>query len=157
MLVFAISSILCASIGDEILFNGASLHSYEQELGLFFLICVAVILGPLLVFTPTLIRSKLEYFGKFGPLASTYVQSFDEKWILQTGRSRESILGSPDIQSLADLRHSYAGITDMRTLLPNRRTVSILAIAYVVPVIPLLASVISFRRVVSEVYGLLLK
>src|SRR5436190_4513385 len=41
VLVFAISSILCASIGEEILFNGASLGSYELELASFFLICVA--------------------------------------------------------------------------------------------------------------------
>jgi hypothetical protein len=157
VLVFAISSILSASIAEEILFNGASLHSYELELALFFLICVAVILGPLMVFTPTLSRSKLEYWGKYGPLASAYVQGFDEKWILQTGYSHESLLGSPDIQSLADLRNSYAGIAEMRTLLPNRTTVSILAIAYVVPVLPLLASVISLRRVLSEVFALLLK
>ena len=64
VLVFAISSILCASIGEEILFNGASLHSYELELALFFLICLAVILGPLMIFTPILIRSKLKYWGE---------------------------------------------------------------------------------------------
>jgi hypothetical protein len=157
LLFFAISSILCAAIGEELLFNGASLHSYELELALFFLICLVVVLGPLMVFTPTLIRSKLEYWGKYGPLASTYVQAFDEKWILQTGYSNQSLLGSPDIQSLADLRNSYAGIAEMRTLLPNRTTVGILAMAYVVPVVPLLASVVSLRRVLSEAYALLLK
>ena len=131
--------------------------SYELELALFFLICLAVILGPLMVFTPILIRSKLKYWGSYGPLASSYVQGFDEKWILQTGYSRQSLLGSPDIRSLADLRNSYAGISEMRTLLPNRTTIGIFAIAYVLPVLPLLASVISLRRVLSEVYTLLLK
>jgi len=157
VLVFGISSILCASIGEEILFNGASLHSYELELALFFLICLAVILGPLVIFTPVLIRSKLEYWASYGPLASSYVQGFDEKWILQRGYSRQNLLGSPDIQSLADLRNSYAGISEMRTLLPNRTTVGIFAIAYTLPVLPLLASVISLRRVLSEVFTLLLK
>jgi len=157
VLVFAISSILCASIGDEILFNGASLRSYELELTFFFLICLAVILGPLMVFTPTLIRSKLEGWKEYGPLASSYVQGFDEKWISQTDYSRQNLLGSPDIQSLADLRHSYAGISQMRTLLPNRTTIGIFAMAYTVPALPLLASVISLRRILSEVFTLLLK
>ena len=152
VLVFAISSILCASIGEEILFNGASLNSYELELALFFLICLAVILGPLMVFTPILIRSKLKYWSEYGPLASTYVQGFDEKWVLQTGYSHQNLLGSPDIQSLADLRNSYAGITEMRTLLPNQTTVGIFAIAYVLPALPLLASVISLQT--SPVGGL---
>ena len=157
VLVFGISSILCASIGEEILFNGAALASYELELASFFLICLAVILGPLLLFTPTLIRAKLQYWGWYGPLASSYVQGFDEKWILQRGRSGESLLGTPDIQSLADLSHSYAGIADMRTLLANRNTIGIFAVAYIVPALPLLTSVISFRRILSEVFSLLLK
>jgi len=157
VLVFGISSILCASIGEEILFNGAALTSYELELALFFLICLVVILGPLLVFTPILIRAKLRYWGWYGPLASNYVQGFDEKWILQTGHSGESLLGTADIQSLADLSHSYAGIAEMRTLLPNRTTIGIFAIAYIVPALPLLASVISLRRILSELFSLLLK
>jgi hypothetical protein len=156
VLVFAISSILCASIGEEILFNGASLRSFELELTLFFLICLVVILAPLLIFTPILIRSKLEYWGRYTPLASSYVQGFDEKWA-QAGSSRQGLLGSPDIQSLADLRHSYAGISEMRTLLPNKNTIGIFAIAYIVPVLPLLGSVISLRRILSEVFALLLK
>jgi hypothetical protein len=157
VLVFAISSILCASIGVEILFNGASLRSYELELVTFFLVCIVVVLGPLMIFTPILIRSKLEYWGKYSPLASSYVQRFDEKWTSQAGHSREDLLGNPDFQSLADLRHGYSGIAEMRTWLPNRGTVSIFAIAYVVPILPLLASVISLRQVLSEVYSLLLK
>ena len=89
--------------------------------------------------------------------AKQVLQAILANFHTDTDRPRESILGSPDIQSLADLRNSYAGITEMRTLLPNRTTVGILAIAYVLPVLPLLASVISLRRVLSEVYGLLLK
>jgi hypothetical protein len=157
VLVFGISSILSASIGDEILFNGALLSSYELELALFFLICLAVVLGPLMVFTPVLIRSKLDSWKRYGYLANSYVQAFDDKWILQSGHSRQDLLGTPDIQSLADLRNSYAVITEMRTLLPNRMTVGILALAYVAPAVPLLGSVISLRRVLSEVYVLLLK
>jgi hypothetical protein len=124
---------------------------------LFFVLCLTVILGPLLAFTPTLIRAKLENWGRYGSLASSYVQEFDQKWTSQSGHSRQDLLGTPDIQSLADLRNSYAGITEMRTLLLNRTTVGIFAIAYAVPALPLLGSVISLRRVLSEVYVLLLK
>lgn len=157
VLIFAISSILSASIGEEILFNGAGLRSYELELASFFVICVAVVLGPLIVFTPALIRSKLEYAGKYGLLASTYVRSFDEKWVAQNGySSSDKLLGTSDIQSLADLRNSYAGIVQMRTFLANRTTIGILAAAYVLPALPLLTTVVSVRDIVSEVYRLLL-
>ena len=157
LLVFAISSILCASIGEEILFKGASLHSYEMELALFFVVCLAVILGPLLAFTPILMRAKLENWGRYGSLASSYVQGFDEKWASQSDRSREDLLGTADLQSLADLGNSYTVITEMRTILPNRTTVGIFAIAYAAPALPLLGSVISLRHILSEVYVLLVK
>jgi hypothetical protein len=45
----------------------------------------------------------------------------------------------------------------MRTVLANKNTVAIFAFAYVVPALPLLASVISLRRILSEVYSLMLK
>lgn len=157
VLVFAISSILCASIGEEILFSGAGLRDYELELALFFILCLSVILGPLMVFTPALVRSKLDFWGRYGPLSSRYVQGFDDKWASPAGASRQDLLGTPDIQSLADLGHGYSVISQMRTILPNRNTIGIFAIAYVLPAIPLLSSVISLRRVFSEVYTLLLK
>ncbi len=157
LLVFAVSSILSASIGDEILFNGASVRSFELELTLFFLICLVVTVGPLLVFTPTLVRAKLGYWGNYGPFAGKYVQSFDEKWIAHSDYAPESVLGTPDIQSLADLQHSYASISEMRAVLPNRMTIGIFVLSYVVPAIPLLMSVISLRSILSELYSLLLK
>jgi len=157
VLVFAISCILCASIGEDIVFSGARLKSYELELASFFFMCLAVTLGPLLVFTPTLIRSKLDLWAKYGPLAGRSMREFDDKWILRTSDSHEPLLGTADIQSLADMRHSYAGISQMRTMLPNQATVGILATAYVLPSIPLLASVIPLRQVISELYSLLVK
>ncbi len=57
-------------------------------------------------------RSKLNYWGKYGAFAGKYVQSFDDKWILRTDYSAQTLLGSPDIQSLADMRQSYAGISE---------------------------------------------
>jgi hypothetical protein len=157
LLVFAVSTILCASIGDEILFNGASVRSYELELTSFFLVCLLVTVGPLLVFTPTLVRSKLGYWGNYGPFAGKYVQSFDDKWIAHSNYPPQAVLGTPDIQSLADLRHGYEGISDMRTVLPNRMTIGIFALSYAAPAIPLLTSVLSVRSIVSELYSLLLK
>ncbi|HEY2384222.1 MAG TPA: hypothetical protein VGK48_23865 [Terriglobia bacterium] len=157
VLVFAISSILCASIGEQLVFNGASLRSYELELASLFPICLGIILGPLVVFTPILVRSKLEHWAMYGPLAGRYVRAFQEKWISHPDSLHRTLLGSPDIQSLADMRNSYAGIAQTRTWLPNRTTIGIFAVAYVLPALPLLTSVISLRQLLSEVYTLLLK
>lgn len=155
VLVFSISSILCASIGEEILFGGATLRSYELELTVFFLTCLIITLGPLLAFSPPLIRAKLRDIGKYGVLAANYTQEFDNKWIQKKRLTNNRLLGNPDFQSLSDMQNSYKGVATMRTILSDRKTVVILFIAYVLPVAPLLTTIIPLRRIVSEIFKLL--
>ena len=65
---------------------------------------VLVILGPLTMFSPLLSRTKRTGLGECGTLATGYVIDFDEKWA--RGGTGETILGTGDIQSLADLANS---------------------------------------------------
>jgi hypothetical protein len=157
ILVFAVSAILSASIGENILVAGARLKTYESELVLFFMICLLVSLGPLIVFTPALVRTKLGYWKEYGILAGTYVRRFDKKWIDPPGPPGQDLLGTSDIQSLADLKNSYSLISEMRTVLPSRKTVGVFALAYVAPALPLVLTVIPLNQVLVEVYKLLLK
>jgi len=156
VLVFAISSIYALQSVKNT-FGGASLHSFELELTVFFLICVAVVLGPLVAFSLPLIRSKLKASEHMEFFSAHYTQEFDEKWIQHKDSTQERLLGSPDIQSLADMKNSFEGVAKTRTFLPDRRTISILLIAYLIPVSPLLTTVIPLRQIVSEVFKLLQK
>jgi hypothetical protein len=63
------------------------------------------------------------------------------------------LLGSSDIQSLADLGNSYQVITDMRLIPVSARMTLRLAAVALVPVVPLLFTMIS----ASELLTLLLK
>jgi hypothetical protein len=155
--VFAISCLLSASIAEEILFKGASLRSYEPELTAFFFVCILVVMGPLIVFTPHMIQAKLRDWGKYGILAAKYTQEFDDKWIQKKSPLHETLLGSSDIQSLADMKNSYEGISQMRVLLPDRQTIVVLLIAYVLPLTPLLTTIIPLRSILSELFKLLMK
>jgi hypothetical protein len=157
VLVLATSALVSASIAEEILFSGASLRSYEPELTAFFLVCILVVMGPLLVFTPLMIQAKLRDWGKYGVLAAEYTQAFDNKWIQGKNPAHDALLGSSDIQSLADLKNSYEGISQMRVLLPDRQTIVVLLIAYILPLVPLLATVIPLRQILSEMLKLLMK
>lgn len=157
VLVFAISSLISASIAQEIIFGGAHLRAFEPELTAFFFVCVLVVMGPLLVFTPQMIQAKLRDWGTYGILAAAYTQQFDEKWIEKKGSSREDFLGNQDFQALADLKNSYEGISQMRVLLPDRQTVVVLLLAYALPIVPLLATVIPLRQILSELLKLLMK
>jgi hypothetical protein len=157
VLVLAVSTLLSTSIAEEIFFKGATLRTFEPEIVAFFVACVAAITGPLIVFSPLMIQAKLRDWGKYGVLAANYTQAFDDKWVQRENFSREELLGSSDIQSLADLKNSYEGISQMRVLLPDRQTILVLLIAYVLPLAPLLATVIPLRQIVTELLKLLTK
>jgi len=64
--------------------------------------------------TPLLIgwiRDQAEHYGK---LVTNYVEGFEEKWIRRRTSGKEELLGSGDIQSLADLGNSYSVVSEMR-------------------------------------------
>jgi hypothetical protein len=70
-------------------------------------------------------------------LAQRYTQLFDGKWIRGTVSSDEPLLGSSDIQSLADLGNSYEIIKKMRALPLTRTDFIGMALPGIVPAIPL--------------------
>jgi hypothetical protein len=157
VLVLAISALLSASVAQEILFGGASLRTFEAELTAFFVVCVLFVMGPLIVFSPHMIQAKLRDWGTYGVLAASYTRRFDDKWIQGKNPAQEELLGSQDIQALADLQNGYEGISQMRVLLPDRQTIVVLLIAYVLPLTPLLLTVIPLRQILSELAKLLMK
>jgi hypothetical protein len=84
-------------------------------------------------------------------LAQRYVADFREKWIVGKGANSEELLGTGDIQSLADLGNSYTVVQEMRMVPFGLKDVSRLAIATVAPMVPLLLLVWSPEEVILRV------
>jgi hypothetical protein len=116
---------------------------------------VLLILGPLGVFTPTLLQAKRKGLGEYGVLASRYVQGFEGKWIRGCAPKHEEILGSGDIQSLADLGNSYAIVQEMHVVPFGIEDVTPLVVASVVPLLPLLLTVFSLQDLVMRLIKIL--
>jgi len=51
---------------------------------------------------------------EYGTLANEYTQSFERKWIRKEAPEGEALIGSADIQSLADLANSFEIVRKMR-------------------------------------------
>jgi len=70
-------------------------------------------------------------------LASRYVIDFQGKW-LGGNVPKEPLLGTPDLQALADLGSSMDRVTTMRMFPASQRLLLIFAGAAVLPLLPLL-------------------
>ena len=65
----------------------------------------------------------------------------------------EPLVGSADIQSLADLANAYDVVREMRMLPFDRHAIVTLAIVIALPYLPLLLTMMSFEALVSQVIG----
>jgi hypothetical protein len=97
---------------------------------------VLLMLGPLVMFTPLLERTKRQDSAAYGLLANQYVFGFEEKWISANAPKTE-LLGTADIQSLADLANSYSVVRDMRLVPFGLEEVVRLAAVAAAPFLPL--------------------
>jgi hypothetical protein len=92
-------------------------------------------------------KAKREY----GVLASRYVEDFRYKWIRGQRPEGEPLLGTSDIQSLADLGNAYNVVSDIRLVPISRRVVLRLAVILIVPILPLTLTMVPLDKIVGRV------
>ncbi len=141
---------LCGMIAGRIFFLGEQLLSFKLDLIGLVLIMLLFVLGPLLVFAPKLAAAKRTGLREYGTLAKRYTDEFDHKWLRGGAPAGAPLIGSADIQSLADLGNSFEVIKDMRLAPFNLQTVLQLAVITLLPVLPLTLTMISLEELVDR-------
>jgi hypothetical protein len=147
--LFAQGAMLAGLLAGRVLYRGESLTSFKLQIGGFVVFFVVAILGPLVMFTPAMARAKRKGLADYGLLAERYVESFEQKWVVQ--KPAEELLGSPDIQSLADLGNSYSVVREMRSIPFGLEDVTRLAAATAAPLLPLLLTIFSPEELIMRV------
>jgi hypothetical protein len=155
-LALAHGALLAGMIANRIVYLRATLPDFKLEIVivLLFLLCLA--LGPLLVFAPQLAEAKRNGLREYGTLAEQYVREFDKKWLRRgVGAAGETLVGSADIQSLADLANSFEVVTTMRVAPITREALIGLTVATLAPVVPLLLTMMSLEDLLKKLAGVL--
>jgi len=107
-------------------------------------------LGPLLFFSPCLMRAKKKGLREYGMLASRYVREFDLKWVRGGATGDEKLIGSGDIQSLADMGNSFQVIRDIQPFPFGKDTVILLVAITLIPVGPLVLTMIPLEELIMK-------
>lgn len=155
-LIVAQSAFLSALIGSRILFHGRTLVSFQYEITAFVVLQLLLVLGPLCVFSPTLFALKREGRREYGVLAARYTREFHTKWIQDGAPAGEPLIGSADIQSLADLGNSYDVVREMRGVPFGRDTIIQVVVAALAPLLPLALTVVPAEEILKRLFGMLL-
>jgi hypothetical protein len=149
ILSFAVCSILSASVAMLIVFEGASIQSFQVHFITLVVIAELLFLGPLAMFTPMMMRARLDGLRQYNLLVLQYNRAFHKKWIDGQAGDDPSLLGSSDIQSLADLGSSYEYIREMKALPFGVRVILQLAVVTLLPAVPLLLLVMPVEEILS--------
>jgi hypothetical protein len=104
----------------------------------------------LLAWLPLPARTKRAGLREYGTLALCYVHDFYQKWLRGKRPVEETLVGSADIQSLADLSNSYQVVIGMQLVPVTRSTLLLIAVVTALPIAPLLLTMISFDELLNR-------
>jgi hypothetical protein len=154
-LLMAHGAIVAGNIANHIFYLGSALPQFKGEIALMVVFLLCVVLGPLLVFAPQLAQAKRTGLREYGTLAQRYVREFDTKWLRGGAPADEPLVGSGDIQSLADLGNSYEVVRTMNAAPVSKDAILRLAAAVLVPIVPLALTMMPLEELLKKLLGIL--
>lgn len=154
VLAVAHGAITAGAIASRIFFAGAALSDFTYQISVVVIFMLCVIFGPLLVFAPQLAAARQAGQIRYGRLAERYVREFDAKWLDGGAPADEALVGSADIQSLADLNNSYEVVRTMLLAPMTNRAVLRLAVATLIPIVPLILTMFPLNELLELLFGI---
>lgn len=153
-LAIAHGALLAGQLANRIFHLGATLPQFKPEIVLLVVFLLAIVIGPLLVFGAQLGEARRKGRREYDALAQRYVSEFDAKWLRGTVPG-EPLVGSADIQSLADLTGSLEVIGKMRVVPVSRESLVQLIGATLLPILPLALTMMPLEELIKKLLGIL--
>jgi membrane protein YdbS with pleckstrin-like domain len=152
-IVFAGGVVIAGSVGNGLAYQGATLASEKFPMIVYGVLAVIVLVVPLLVVAPALLKTKKQALIEYGRLVTKHNQLFQTRWVRQQHDPDETLLGNPDASSLADLGSSFSVVREMRLVPVTKPTLITLAVAAALPMVP----VVLFATPTNEILRVVLK
>jgi hypothetical protein len=148
--VLMISVVMASSLAEDMVVGRMALSEVWPWVGLVLLLDLALFVAPLLLFAPKLWACRVQGQSDYTQLAERYVSDFDGKWVHPRQQNAEPLLGTADIQSLADLSTAVGLVRDMRLVPVSLRLLMQIAIAALLPLLPLLLFEYPFTELLKQ-------
>jgi hypothetical protein len=137
-LVLATSILVSASFAEEISSGRALFEVVYPALMVTLILDLALILLPPCVFAFRLRACQEKGLSDYIVFAARYVNDFEKKWLNTSAIPTDPLLGTADLQSLADLSNSVGIVRNMRWVPVSTRLMITAVIAALLPMLPLL-------------------
>jgi len=139
--ILGFSSLYSSIFAKEIIFDGKELTGFTPEIAVLTALFLIFFLAPLLVFSPRLMSIRVNDLRRHGALASAAARSFTSRWIDVGDKDAQELLGSSQIDALANLATTYATIKRTRIAPIDLITALSIVFATLGPMVPLVLTV----------------
>lgn len=158
LLWIATSAAAASSIPLRLESLGKTLEAYYPAIGALVAAEALLLIAPLVLFIPHLVVAKDLGLMAYGTLSSEYIGRFDSKWVVAAGPKEkdDSLLGTSDIQSLADIGNGYERVHKMRVFPADRTTFARIFLAGLLPFLPLVFLEVPITRVLQAMLKLVM-
>jgi len=156
LLALAHGAMVAAMLANRIFYLGAGLLDFKLEVAVMLVFVLALVAFPLLFFAPQLAQAKRTGLREYGTLSERYVREFDTKWLRGGAPADESLVGSGDVQSLADMGGSFDIVQSMLPVPVTKAMVIQLAMATLAPIVPLMLTMMPLEELLKRLLGMLL-
>ena len=136
-LILALSAVQSAALAEEIGSGAMPFSAVYGAFGLVLAVVAVLFLGPMFLFTPRLWSAQVQGMADYMEFAADYVSRFDRKWLGGKTAPAEPLLGTSDLQSLADLGNSVSVIRRMRWVPISFDLLRDYGVAAILPMLPL--------------------
>ena len=150
---FIQNSIISAEIANRVIYTNIELSDFRMIIIGFIVLFTFILISPMFFFMKKLTITKLNGILEYGIASHKYVHDFHKKWINGNNPEKEKILGSSDIQSLADLGNSYGIIESMVSFPMNFKRIAALIVIVAIPFLPLTLLVIPVNEILEALAG----
>lgn len=135
--MIAISCVVSASFAVDIAAGRLTLEGVFPMLIVLLLVDAVLFIAPLALFTPKLWVCRIQGLHDFARLTAAYAREFERKWVANNGEG-EPMLGSPDMQTYADLGSVVEVVHQSRVFPMTVRMAGTMATAILIPFLPLM-------------------
>jgi hypothetical protein len=153
-LSLALSAIISAAFAEGIITGKQQFESLYSLIPLAVSMNLLIFLAPLFIFFKKLKTCKINGLKNYMIMSSHYVDNFDHKWIDSKAVIRQSQLGTPDLQSLADLSNSIKIIQEMRIVPLSKQLAATFVVTGILPFLPFLLLKFNLNELLILVFKL---
>lgn len=152
----ALGAIVAGFVANHVMHAGVQLGAYLYLIG-GSVVCVLILFsGPLLTFSGKLFRARRRGIFAYGALAISEGQQFERKWLHRAGGVDESALEVPDFSATTDLYQVVSNVYDMGTIPLDLKDLVPLAIATLLPFVPVALMAVPLDVLLRQLANLLL-